>query len=105
MNWVFYNMLNKFVVVYIDNILICSPSKQAHIQHMRQVLQRLRDHNLYTKGEKCEFHQTKVKFLGYVIQPGEVAMDGQKITAIMEWPPPRTLKELQCFLGFGNFYR
>uniref|UniRef100_A0A3B3SBH5 Gypsy retrotransposon integrase-like protein 1 n=1 Tax=Paramormyrops kingsleyae TaxID=1676925 RepID=A0A3B3SBH5_9TELE len=105
MNGVFHDMLDKFVIVYIDDILIYSPSKQAHVRHVKQVLQRLREHHLYAKGEKCEFHQGKVKFLGYVIQPGEVAMDGQKITAIMDWPPPRTLKELQRFLGFANFYR
>uniref|UniRef100_A0A8C1MA50 Gypsy retrotransposon integrase-like protein 1 n=2 Tax=Cyprinus carpio TaxID=7962 RepID=A0A8C1MA50_CYPCA len=104
-NDVFRDMLNKFVVVYIDDILIYSNTLQDHIQHVRTVLQRLIEHQLYAKAEKCEFHTTSTTFLGYVISPGGVAMDDSKVSAVLKWPEPQTLKELQRFLGFANFYR
>lgn len=98
-------MLHRFVIVYIDNILIYSPDKQTHIQHVRQVLQRLREHSLFAKGEKCEFHLPLVQFLDYVIRHRAVAMEAKKVSAIQDWPRPWTLKELQRLLGFANLYR
>jgi len=104
-NDVFRDMLNRWVVVYIDDILIYSSTFEEHIQHVRAVLQRLIQHQLYAKAEKCEFHRTSTSFLGYVISHEGVAMDDSKVRAVLEWPRPRTLKELQRFLGFANFYR
>ncbi|KAI7799920.1 hypothetical protein IRJ41_019309 [Triplophysa rosa] len=94
LNDIFKDMLNQWVVVYIDNIL-----------HMRSVLQRLIQHQLYTKMEKCEFHQSSMVFLGYFIGSEGVAMDDKKVRAVVEWPQPKTVRELQRFLGFINFYR
>ncbi|KAI2646606.1 Transposon Tf2-6 polyprotein [Labeo rohita] len=104
-NEVFRDMLNRWVIVYIDDILIFSNTYADHVQHVRAVLQRLIQHKLYAKEEKCQFHQERVSFLGYIISPEGVAMDDTKVTAVRNWPRPKTLKELQRFLGFSNFYR
>ncbi len=104
-NDVFRDMLNRWVIVYIDDILIYSDSYQDHIKHVRSVLQRLIVNQLYAKTEKCEFYQDTISFLGYVISSGGVALDERKVQAIINWPRPLTIKELQRFLGFANFYR
>ncbi|KAL0154077.1 hypothetical protein M9458_050536 [Cirrhinus mrigala] len=105
MNDVFRDMLAKWVIIYIDDILIYSNSMSKYIQHVRKVLQRLIQYQLYAKLEKCEFHRTSTSFLGYIISPEGVAMDEKKVEAVLKWPQPRTLKELQRFLGFANFHR
>ncbi|KAI2660981.1 Transposon Tf2-8 polyprotein [Labeo rohita] len=105
MNEVFREFLHQFVLVYIDDILIYSRNMAEHRQHVQQVLHKLRQYQLYLKLEKCEFHQSSVYFLGYNISAEGVHMDQRKVDAILKWPPPRTVKELQRFLGFSNFYR
>lgn len=105
MNEVFREFLQKFVIVYIDDILVYSRSKEEHVRHVTPVLQRLREHQLFLKAEKCEFHQSSVKFLGYILRPEGVQMHSKKVSAITTWATPTTVKELQCLLGFGNFYR
>ncbi len=97
--------LHRFVIVYIDDILIYSRSLAEHRQHVAEVLQRLREYHLYLKAEKCTFHQSTVHFLGYVINSGGIRMDKGKVEAITSWPLPSSIKELQRFLGFSNFYR
>lgn len=96
MNEVLRDFLNKFVIVYIDDILIFSPNETVHRHHVFKVLQRLRDHSLFLKAEKCTFHQEAVPFLGYVCS---------KYGVKTSWPTPQSIKELQRFLGFANFYR
>ncbi|KAI2661109.1 Transposon Tf2-6 polyprotein [Labeo rohita] len=103
-NEVFRDMLNRWVIVYIDDILIYSNSYAKHVRHVRAVLQRLIAHQLYAKEEKCDFHQDKISFLRYIISSEGVAMDEKKVNAVLNWPRPTTLKELQRFLGFSNFY-
>ncbi len=102
MNEVFREFLHRFVIVYIGDILIYSRNLADHRHHIAQVLQKLR---LYLKLEKCEFHRPTVQFLGYIIGREGIQMDQGKVTAVAEWPTPQTIKELQRFLGFGNFYR
>ncbi len=102
---VFRDMLDQWVIVYIDDILIYSNSLKEHLQHVRSVLKRLIQYQLYAKAEKCEFHQTSTSFLGYIISQVGVAMDESKVRAVLELPQPHTVKELQRFLGFANFYR
>lgn len=99
------NMLGRYVIAYIDDILIYSTSLEEHVQHVRRILQCLLQYQLYVKAEKCEFHQQTISFLGYIISPRGVAMDQRKIQAVVKWPTPRTIRELQHFLGFANFYR
>ncbi len=105
MNEVFREFLHQFVMVYIDDILIYSRNLAEHRHHVTQVLQWLRVHHLYLKLEKCEFHCSTVQFLGYNISPKGIQMDQGKVNAIQEWPLPQSVKELQRFLGFANFYR
>ncbi|KAI2648695.1 Transposon Tf2-8 polyprotein [Labeo rohita] len=105
MNEVFREFLHQFVVVYIDDILIYSRNMAEHRQHIQQVLHKLCQHHLYLKPEKCEFHKPSVQFLGYIISAEGVQMDQGKIHAIQHWPQPNSIKNLQCFLGFSNFYR
>ncbi|KAL0183738.1 hypothetical protein M9458_019434, partial [Cirrhinus mrigala] len=104
-NDVFRDMLGRWVIIYMDDILVFSDSLKSHISHVRKVLQRLISHHLFAKAEKCEFHQTATTFLGYVVSSEGVAMDDSKVQAVLRWPQPSTLKELQRFLGFSNFYR
>ncbi|XP_059827437.1 uncharacterized protein LOC132395156 [Hypanus sabinus] len=97
--------INHFIFIYLDDILIFSRSLQDHIHHVHQVLQQLLENKLYVKAEKREFHVRSVSFLGYIIESGQVRADPEKIWAVTEWPKPTTLKQLQQFLGFENFYR
>lgn len=105
MNEVFREFLHQFVIVYIDDILIYSKSLDKHHQHVQMVLSTLRKHQLFLKAEKCSFHQKSISFLGYEIDSRGVRMNTNKVEAITSWPIPRTIKELQKFLGFANFYR
>ncbi len=104
-NRVLGDMINRFVFVYLDDILIFSPSLQVHTQHVRQVLQRLLENQLFVKAEKCEFHAKSVSFLGFIVSDGEIKPDLAKVEAVAKWPVPDTRKALQHFLGFANFYR
>ncbi|KAI2668506.1 Transposon Tf2-11 polyprotein [Labeo rohita] len=104
-NDIFRDLLNRCVVAYIDNILIYSPDLNQHIKDVKTILARLQQHQLYAKLEKCEFHTSKTTFLGYIFSHHGVEMDKSKIQAVTEWPLPKTVKELQRFLGFANFYR
>ncbi|KAK3548562.1 hypothetical protein QTP70_014483 [Hemibagrus guttatus] len=104
-NGVFQDLLGKGVIVYIDDILVYSASMEDHVRQVREVLARLQWHHLYVKLEKCKFHRTTVTFLGYVISHQGVEMDVGKVWAVTEWPAPATVRELQRFLAFANFYR
>lgn len=103
-NDVLRDMLNRFVFVYLDDILIFSRTLAEHKQHVRQVLQRLLENRLYVKAEKCAFHVSETAFLGFVVANGELRMDPAKVTAVSQWPRPGDRKQLQRFLGFANFY-
>lgn len=105
MNETLAGLVDITCVVYLDDILIYSSNETDHITHVKEVLQRLRDNNLYAKMSKCEFHTTKVDFLGYVITNEGVAMEQDRVEAIADWPTPKTFREVQVFLGFANFYR
>ncbi len=105
MHGVLREFLHQSVLVYIDDILIYSRSMAEHRHHVAEVLRWLREFNLFLKAEKCSIHQTSVKFLGYIIDNGGIRMDEGKVSAIKNWPVPTTIKELQPFLGFSNFYR
>ncbi|KAH9263788.1 hypothetical protein BASA83_012767 [Batrachochytrium salamandrivorans] len=105
MNSLFRHMISKFVLVYLDDIVVYSENLEDHKEHVRQVLQVLKDNNLFCKAEKCHFYQTEIKYLGYIISPNGVSMDPSKISAVQDWPVPKKVRELQVFLGFTNFYR
>ena len=97
--------LEIFVFVYLDDILIFSKSLKDHIGHVRAVLKAFLRNNLYCKVEKCEFHFSSTTFLGFVVGPQGLSMNYEKVQAIKDWPAPTTVKKVQSFLGFANFYR
>ena len=104
-NDIFADIVEVYVVVYLDDILIYSKNFEEHVKHVREVLQRLRNNNLYAKLSKCEFHSLTLHFLGFVLTTQGLAMDPAKFQRILDWPEPSSVKTLQGFLGFANFYR
>jgi len=104
-NLVFADMLNVCVVVYLDDILVYLDNMEDHTKHVREVLRRLRQHKLYAKPEKCEFHSDSVEYLRYFLSPDGLMMSQDKVKTICDWPEPRKVKDIQSFLGFANFYR
>lgn len=105
MNSVLLPYLDKFVVVYIDDILIYSETVEEHAEHLRQVLAKLREHKLYIKRSKCEFGVHDVEYLGHHVLHGELTMDPAKQKAIADWPQPTNAHDLHVFLGLTNYYR
>jgi hypothetical protein len=105
MNSVFMPELDKFVVVFIDDILIYSRTKEDHANHLRVVLQRLRDHRLYAKFSKCEFWLDSVKFLGHTISSQGISVDPIKVQEVMDWNPPTSVHQIRSFLGLAGYYR
>nr|AAN04909.1 Putative polyprotein [Oryza sativa Japonica Group] len=105
MNKVFMEYLDKFVVVFIDDILIYSQSEEDHQHHLRLVLGKLREHQLYAKLSKCEFWLPEVKFLGHVISAKGVAVDPETVTAVTDWKQPKTVTQVRSFLGLAGYYR
>jgi hypothetical protein len=104
MNSVFMPELDKFVVVFIDDILIYSKTEGEHAGHLHLVLQRLRDHKLYAKFLKCEFWLSSVKFLGHTISSEGIAVDPSKVQEVMDWKPPTSVHEIRSFLGLAGHY-
>ncbi|WVZ76070.1 hypothetical protein U9M48_024072 [Paspalum notatum var. saurae] len=105
MNSVFMNELDKFVVVFIDDILIYSKSEEEHKEHLRIVLTRLREHKLYAKFSKCAFCLKEVSFLGHILSKKGVAVDPSKVKDILNWKQPETVTEIRSFLGLAGYYR
>ena len=105
MNDTLREFLDQFCVVYIDDILIYSKTKAEHRKQVRKVLQKLKEAGLYTKPEKCEFNVEKTTFLGFIISTNGIEMDPAKVEAVLNWETPNSVKDVQCFLGFANFYR
>ncbi|GBG77378.1 hypothetical protein CBR_g23709 [Chara braunii] len=105
MNDLFKPWLDKFVVVYLDDILVFSKTLQEHQGHLRQVLEKLREANFKINAKKCEWAKTQVLYLGHVLDGDGIKPEDSKIAAIRDWPTPRTLTELRSFLGLANYYR
>jgi len=97
--------LDDFVSAYLDDILIFSKTYDEHVQHVRKVLQKLREKALPLKLKKCEFHKHRIPFLGYMVSTEGIGPDPKKIESVNEWPEPTTVKEIQALLGFFNYYR
>ena len=91
MNGVFRDYLDKFVIVFLDDILVYSKSEEEHEQHLRMVLQVLRERQLYAKLSKCSFYQRKIHYLGHIISEEGIVMDPEKVEAIREWSVPRNV--------------
>jgi len=105
MNDIFQNLIVEgIVVVYLDNILIFTKTKEEHEQVVQQVLQVLKENKLFLCPEKCEFYKQWIKYLDLVISENEVSIDPVKVAEVREWPTPENKTDVQVFLGFVNFY-
>ena len=104
MNRIFRPYLDQFVIVFIDDILIYSGSGEEHVEHLRIILQTLREHRLYAKLSKCQFWLDSVAFLGHIVSAEGVSVDPQKVEAILNWKPPTSVTEIRSFLGLAGYY-
>ena len=105
MNRVFRPFLDRFVIVFIDDILVYLKSEDEHAKHLRFVLQTLRDHRLYAKFLKYAFWLEQVAFLGHVVSKDGIQVDPKKIEVVADWPRPTTITEIRIFLGLAGYYR
>jgi hypothetical protein len=105
MNKVFIEYLDKFVVVFIDDILIYSKDEEVHKKHLHLVLQKLKDHQLYAKLSKCEFLLKEIPFLGHVISEGGISVDPSKINDVLNWNTSTSVSNIHSFLGLAGYYR
>src|SRR5271155_1579727 len=100
-------LVDNFCIVYLDDILVFSKTKEEHEQHLQQICDRLQQAELYAKPSKCQFFQKELEFLGFIISTTRIHMDPKRVQTIKEWEshPPRSYRDLQVLLGFCNFYR
>jgi hypothetical protein len=105
MNFVFMPELAKFVVVFIDDILVYSKNEEEHEQHLQIILQRLRDRQLYAKFSKYAFWLKEVPFLRHVISAEDIAVDPSKVQEVLDWKSPRSVTQIRSFLGLAGYYR
>ena len=105
MNDMFRDLLDVCVIVYLDDILVYSKNKEEHEQHLRQVLQRLKDNQLYAKLSKCTFFASSIEYLGHIADGDGLRPNPRLIQALTDFLRPKTLKELRSFLGLANYYR
>eukprot|EP00253_Pinus_taeda_P006262 PITA_06262 len=105
MNAIFHPYLDQFMLIFIDDILIYSRTIEEHQEHLRVVLQTLREHQLYAKFSKCDFFKSEIQYLGHVITKDGIVVDPEKIKAIMEWPVPKDVADVRSFMGLAGYYR
>lgn len=105
MNDIFRPVIYKLVLVYPDDILIFSRSREEHLDHLRQVLQNQRDNYFFAKLSKCSFAQPEVDFLGHILSQEGLRVDPHKTTAVQSWPTPTDIHKRRSFLGLANYFR
>jgi hypothetical protein len=105
MNKVFMEYLDKFMVVFINDNLIFSRNEEDHDEHLRVVLQKLRENQLYAKLSKCEFWLKEVSFLGHIISEGGISVDPSKVKDVLSWKTPQNILDIRSFLGLAGYYR
>jgi len=105
MNKLFQPVIGKYVLVYLDDILVFSKTLEEHEQHIRSVLDTLRQNKYYCKPSKCHFFKTEVKYLGHIVSQHGISVDPQKIAIVKDWPTPQNVHELRAFLGLANYFR
>ena len=97
-------MLDRSVIVFIDDILVYSKTQEEHEEHLREVLETLRRENLYAKFSKCDFWLHEVQFLGHLINQNGISVDPAKVEAVMRWEVPKSPSEIWSFLGLADYY-
>ncbi|MBW0529005.1 hypothetical protein O181_068720 [Austropuccinia psidii MF-1] len=102
--YIFYNILDIHVLIYLDNIMVFSKSEEEHVTDVSTVLSRLRANNVFANASRLMFHVSSVEYLGYIVSSEGLDMEKATVQPILNWAPPRNLKALQSFLGFSNFY-
>ena len=105
MNGVFRTYLDKFVVVFLDDILVYSNSAKEHEQHLEQVLECLHRNRLYANPDKCKFFKSEICYLGNIISGDGISVDPSKIWAIVGWPTPTNVPKVRSFMGIASYYR
>jgi hypothetical protein len=105
MNGVFIDYLDKFFIVFLDDILVYCKTEEEHEEHLRMMLQVLREHQLYAKLSKCSFYQRQIHYLGRIISEEGIVVDPEKVEAIREWLAPRNVAEVRSFMGLASYYR
>ena len=105
MNNVFSRYLDKFILVFLDDILIYSKNAEEHEEYLRLTLQLLRDHKLYANLSKCVFYKDRTHYLGHIISYEGIYVDPEKIEAIMNWLTPRNVTDVKYFMGLAGYYR
>ena len=105
MNDILREHLDITAVGILDDVIIYSTDPVLHVHHVRQILQILRDNQLYAKIEKCEFDKDRMTFFGYMVSSSGIGMDLAKVSFVLDWPVPKSVKDVQPFLSFANFYR
>ena len=105
MNRVCRTMLDRLVIVFIDDILVYSKTRDHHEEHLRELLEVLRRERLYAKFSKCEFWLREVQFLGHLVNQDGILVDLAKVEAVMQWETPRPPSDIRSFLGLAGYYR
>ena len=105
MDEVLHPYIGKFIVVFLDDILIYSKTKKEHLEHLTKVFDLLQANQLYAKQSKCDFFMKQIHYLGHIVSSNGIQMDPAKVEVILKWPEPRNVDELQTFLGMAGFYR
>ena len=105
-NKILAEKLDVFIIVYLDDILIYTEDPgQPHVDAVRWVLDQLQKYFLFANLKKCRFHQNEIRFLGYVVSSKGISIEAEKIEVVKEWPEPKSVRDIQVFLGFANFYQ
>lgn len=104
-NEIFYDYMDDFIVVYIDELLVFSKNEEQHIHHLQLVLERLKRHSLYVGRKKCEFMTNSIEFLGLQVSEKGISVDESKLSAVKEWPTPKSVTEVRSFIGLMQFFR
>jgi hypothetical protein len=105
MNKVFMEYLDKFVMVFIDDILVYSKNEEEHKEHLHLALQKLRNHSMYAKLSKCDYWLKQVAFLGHVVSNGGISMDLSKIRHVLSWNAPANVVDIRSFFGLTGYYQ